>query len=166
MGNDASVTAPGLLGKPEQVIQSHPQFAQALRQRLAGFQRHGAGDLVAPAFEFMGDFAEELAAGFARQRAPARKGRVGVLNRFFQARAVHGGHFGDDLSGGGVADGKMPVGRDKLAIEIKRMDFHYISELLLMLIVFLILIGISSRMNEEDCHQAYKKKSAAASPKN
>jgi hypothetical protein len=46
------------------------------------------------------------------------------------------------------------------------MDFHYISELLLMLIVFLILIGISSRMNEEDCHQAYKKKSAAASPKN
>jgi hypothetical protein len=45
------------------------------------------------------------------------------------------------------------------------MDFHYISELLLILIVFLILIGISCRVNEEDRHQAYEKKSEAASQK-
>jgi hypothetical protein len=34
------------------------------------------------------------------------------------------GHLGDDVCCGGIPDGKMPVRRHELAVEIKRMDFH------------------------------------------
>jgi hypothetical protein len=141
MRNDAPVTAFGLLGKPMQMIDGHGQFPQALGQRLAGFERHGAGDFVAAAFKFIGDFVQELAARLGRQRPPAREGRVSVLNRPLSAGALHGGHFGDDLSSGWVPDAEMLIRRHELAIEIERIEFHDVGpDSFLILIIIAIVI--------------------------
>jgi hypothetical protein len=71
---------------------------------------------------------------------------VGILDRPFQARTIHGGHFGDDLCSGGIPDGKMLFRRHELPIEIKRIDFHFVA-----FDLFTILIQIAT-LEPEDCN--------------
>ncbi len=122
----AAVTAPRLLGVPAQVVDGHAQFALGLRQGLAVLADDDLGAFVRAGLEGVDDLVDVIGAGHARESAPAIEGRLRVLQRLLHAGAVHGGLFREGLAGRRVDHVNRVAGLDKLAVQIKGMDFHSI----------------------------------------
>ena len=64
MRHYATVGAPGFLGKPVQMVNSHSDLALALSEGFAIFQSDQTGNFFTSAMDFVGDFVKQFATPF------------------------------------------------------------------------------------------------------
>src|SRR5262249_2365079 len=139
MGDDATVSPPRFFSEPAKVINRERDLGLALSQRLAVFERHRAGDFSRAVFEFVGDGVQKQSARFARQLSPRLERLVRVGYCLSDAIAIHRRDLRDSIASRGVYDLLKRAGNAPVAVKIKRIGFHKISERI-------ILVALSLRL--------------------
>jgi hypothetical protein len=102
MRDDAAVGATPLFREPAQVIHGHRNLADALRERLAVFQRDRPGNFIPALFEDVRDFAQMLTPRLSRQLPPAGQRSMGITDRLCHLRPRYGAHVGEHFARGRI----------------------------------------------------------------
>ena len=124
MRDDPTISAAAFFCEPAQMIDGHRHFTFALCQRLAVFQRNGAGDFIPAALQLGGDGQKIIAARSRRQIAPSRKCRLRIGQRLADDFAAGGAHGSDRLAIGRVEHGQRFASFAELAVEIEAVGLH------------------------------------------
>lgn len=123
-GDDPAIGPTGFLGEPPEVIKSEGDFAGALGEGFAGFERDGAGDVFATAFEFGGEAIQPFPAGLWGEGAPGEEGGLGMLNGGGDRWSIDDANLGEGFGGGRVVDRDGLIGFDESAVEVQRVELH------------------------------------------
>ena len=96
--DDAAIDAAGFLGMPAELVDGEAPFAPRLGQRLAGFQHHAAGGVLASRQHDVGGLVQQVGPGPGRRGAPGLQPLFGGGDGLFHIRHRRRGRCADHLA--------------------------------------------------------------------